>query len=70
MLKDISDNYSDGSELNMINWFIKSRGGNLHPNKTTRGWNLEAKWKDESLSWIPLKDLDRLQASLMTKISV
>ena len=36
---------------------IMSSGGNRHPKKTTAGWQLLVKWKDESMDWVPLKDL-------------
>ena len=55
VLKDISDHSYDGITLKRRDGFIRSRGGNLHPKKTTRGWKLEVKWKYESLIWIPLK---------------
>ena len=31
---------------------------NLHPKKTTRGWRLEVEWKDGTVSWVDLKDLE------------
>ena len=57
VLKDISDRYADGITLNGNNGFIRSLGGNLHAKNTTRGWKLEVKCKDVTLSWIPLKYL-------------
>ena len=55
VINKISDHSTDGSSLKRMNGFIRSRGGNLHPKKTNRGWKLEVKWKYESLIWIPLK---------------
>ena len=57
VLKEISDHYADGSALKRSNVFIRNRGGNLYPKKTTRGCKLEVEQKDGYLSWIQLKDL-------------
>ena len=57
VLKEMSDHYADGSELKRSDGFIRSCGGNLHGNKTTRCCKLEVEWKDGALRWIPLKDL-------------
>ena len=40
VIKDISDHSADGSALKRSNIFIRSRNGNLHAKKTTRGWKL------------------------------
>lgn len=32
-------------------------GGRQHPKRTTRGWKMCVLWKDESTSWVALKDL-------------
>ena len=50
VIKYISDHYADGSALNRSGEFIRNRGGNLHAKKTTRGWKLEVKCKDETVS--------------------
>ena len=57
VLNHISDHSADGSALKRIYLFIRSRGGNLHAKKTTRGWKLEVKWNYWTLRWIPFKDL-------------
>lgn len=36
---------------------IVTRSGQKRLRKTTKGWKLLVKWKDESESWIPLKDM-------------
>ena len=57
VIKEIIYNSTDGSALKRSDGFIRSDGGNLHAKKKTRGCKLEVKWKDETLSWILLKDL-------------
>ena len=57
LLKEISDHSVDRSALNRSDGFIRSRGGNIHAKKKTRGWKLEVKCNDGTLNWIPLKDL-------------
>jgi hypothetical protein len=37
--------------------FQVSHNGNLHKRQTTKGWKLCVRWKDQSTSWEPLKDL-------------
>ena len=37
VIKDISDHSADGNALNKRDGFIRSRGGNLHVKKTSRG---------------------------------
>lgn len=57
ILKEIVEHKRDGSAITIENGFIRSRSGNLHPKKTTRGWKLLVEWRDGSSSWVPLKDL-------------
>ena len=40
VLNYISDHSVDGGELNRIDGFMRSFGGNLHAKKTTSGWKL------------------------------
>jgi len=37
--------------------FQISHNGNIHKQRTTKGWKICVKWKDGSTSWEPLKDL-------------
>lgn len=57
VLSEISDHQSDASAIKRKDGFIRSKNGNLHAKKTTRGWKLEVEWKDGTVSWVPLKDL-------------
>ena len=57
VIKDISAHSVDMIALKKSDGFIRSYGGNLHAKKTTRYRKLEVKWKDGTLSWIPLKDI-------------
>jgi len=34
-----------------------SQNGNIHRRRTTKGWKVCVRWKDQSTSWEPLKDL-------------
>ena len=42
------------------NAFHVGRNGNKHQKRTTKGWELLVKWKDDSEDWIPLKDMKEL----------
>ena len=57
LLSEISDHRSNHLAITEKNGFIRSHNGNLHPKKTTIGWDIEVEWKDGSVSWVPLKDL-------------
>ena len=57
VLNVINDHSMDGSELKRSDGFIRGCGDNIHPNNNKIVWKLEVKWKDVSLSWIPLKYL-------------
>ena len=56
-LHEIVEHRKDGTALSKENGFIRSKSGNIHPKKTTRGWELLVEWKDGSVTWVPLKDL-------------
>ena len=57
VLNVINDHSMDGSELKRSDGFIRGCGNNIYPNNKKIVWKLEVKWKDVSLSWIPLKYL-------------
>jgi hypothetical protein len=40
-------------------WVVTKRG-NKKKRKTTQGWKLLVQWKDDSETWVPLKDLKAL----------
>ena len=58
LLAEISDHWSTHLAITKKNGLIRSKSGNLHPKKTTIGWSIEVEWKDGSVSWVLLKDLD------------
>ena len=37
--------------------FVITKRGKKQPRKTTAGWDLLVRWKDQSENWIPLKDM-------------
>jgi hypothetical protein len=53
VMDEIIDHKRDGSAITKENG--KDRSGK--PKKTTRGWKLCIQWKDESTSWVDLKDV-------------
>ncbi len=50
------DHKSDGSAVQYADRFVKVNG-RQHVKKTTKGWKLCVKWKDESTSWETPADL-------------
>jgi hypothetical protein len=43
--------------------FVVTRRGMKRRRKTTQGWKLLIKWKDQTESWIPLKGFKRIKSS-------
>ena len=37
--------------------FLTRKSGNVHANKTTKGWTFEVDWKEVTSKWVPLADL-------------
>ena len=58
MMESIIDHKMDESTaVSKADKYIVTNRGQKKLRKTTCGWSLLVKWKDESESWIPLKDL-------------
>jgi hypothetical protein len=57
LLDDIIDFRVTKEAIPEENRFQISPNGNIHPQRTTKGWDLCVLWKDGSTSWEPLKDL-------------
>ena len=57
LLAEISYYWSTPLAITKKNGFIHSRSGNLHPKKATMGLSIRVQWKDGSVSWVPLKDI-------------
>ena len=55
-LNEIVDHRKDGKAISKDDDMI-TRNGRSIQRKTTKGWFLCVKWKDDSTSWVPLKDL-------------
>ena len=76
LLKEITDHKKDGQALSIDDAFITSKNGVKRRRETTIGWQLLVMWKDESTSWVPLKDLkasypiETAEYSVANKISM
>jgi len=57
LLQEIMDHKKDGTAIDVSNSTITSRNGNVKAKITTQGWWLLVMWKDQSTSWVKLKDL-------------
>jgi hypothetical protein len=57
LLSEIIDHRKDNSALTKDQATVRSHNGNVHHKKTTRGWYLQVKWKDDTTDWIPLQAL-------------
>ena len=70
ILTEVTDHNKDDSDIAKVDGYIKSISGNLHRNRTTRGWKILAKWKYLSVDWVPLKDLKQYNPVDMDEYSV
>jgi hypothetical protein len=57
LLDEIADHRCDHAlAINPEDAWIINHNGNKTPRRTTKGWDLCVHWKDQSTSWLPLKD--------------
>eukprot|EP00957_Ditylum_brightwellii_P104734 7981788-Ditylum_brightwellii.AAC.1 len=49
--------HDNDKAVTMDNMYVIDKHGTRKMRKTTVGWLLLVKWKDNSESWIPLKDM-------------
>jgi len=57
LLDEIIDHKKDETALSDGNAFVYDKRHNKVPKKTTQGWKLLVQFKDQSTSWVKLKDL-------------
>ena len=57
LLAEITDHKRLKDAVSIEDGTIKSKNGNVHKKKTTKGWKFLCQWKDGSEDWVPLKDL-------------
>ena len=58
LMESIADFKKDKSAVSKQNKYLVTRRGQLWMPKTLMGWKLLVIWKDQSKTWIPLKDLN------------
>lgn len=56
VMNEIVDHRKDGTAIEKDNGYTGT-GSNRKPRKTTKGWQLLIEWKDESTTWVDLKDV-------------
>jgi hypothetical protein len=57
ILDDIVDHRVDGTEIRKDDAFITSKNGGKRRKMTTRGWEILLQWKDGSITWEAMKDI-------------
>jgi len=57
IFKEIIDHCSGDTTIKNEDGFTVRFNGNVHPKKTTCGWDICVEWRDGSTSWLPLKDV-------------
>ena len=68
-LHEIVDHNADGSAVRADDGYTMLRGRRV-PKRTTKGWKLCVRWKDESTSWVDLKDLKDSHPVLLAEYAV
>ena len=57
LFDEIIDHRTDGKEVKQQDAFLTTRSGTRQRRETTIGWEILVQWKDQSTSWISLKDM-------------
>jgi Reverse transcriptase (RNA-dependent DNA polymerase) len=57
LFEEIMDHRTNGKQVLQQDAFIRNRSGTQRRRETTVGWELLVRWKDQSTTWIALKDL-------------
>ena len=57
ILKEIVDHRSNGRAVKKDDGYLTDSRGRRFRRRTTVGWELQVLWRDETTSWIPLKEL-------------
>jgi hypothetical protein len=60
LFDEIIDHRTDGKEVKQQDAFLTTRSGTRRRRETTIGWEILVQWKDQSTSWIALKDMKTL----------
>ena len=68
-LSEIIGHRSNEQALSKENGLIQTKSG-LKPIITTKGWEIYVKWKDQSTSWVTLKDLKESDPVLLAEYAV
>jgi len=57
LFDEIIDHCTDGKEVKQQDTFLTTRLGTRQQRETTISWEILVQWKDQSTSWIALKDM-------------
>ena len=58
LFDEIIDHRTDGKEVKQQDAFLTTtRSGTRQRRETTMGWEILVQWKDQSRTWIALKDI-------------
>jgi len=57
IFREIVDHQVSDDAIKKEEGFTISYNGNVHPKKTTKGWDISVEWRDGSTSWLLLRDV-------------
>ena len=70
LFDEIVDHRTDGTEVKQQDAFLTTRTGTRRRRETTKGWEILVQWKDQSTTWIALKDMKNSFPVQMAEYSV
>ena len=68
-LAEILEHRLDTSNVSKDDGYITSSGRKI-PRRTTLGWKIICKWKDNSISWVPLKDIKEYHPARVAEYNI
>ena len=67
MLDHISNHRKNDTTVRESEAWIASKNRRRNRKSTTKGWYLEAQWRDGSSSWVPLKEIKENSSVLVAE---
>ena len=59
LLDEIVDHYTNGTDIKQQDAFLTAITATRRRHETTKGWEILVQWKDQSTTWIALKDIKK-----------
>ena len=70
IFEEIIDHQKNEEAIPIGQGTVKTRGGQLRPKITTKGWELKAEWADGMSSWLPLCEVNNANPEEVAEYAV